>query len=239
MKTKPDPGRWYYSGRGSSRGLVLYRRERGLCHCWPSLLQMAPHYWLPAEAAPDSPSQQLCIAPPSPERSYHNTGAQPTSRQLSENISGCTGWKPLSLDHPGRPKLPSEGKANSLLHTPPVNKTHSSWSAMVCSRSPCHHCLTLSSAMCPLGQPETSRAAAPTGLPAILPWRCETPDKLQVPPRKGVLLQLSSCKPCRVGQNCCLVQRGAGDQPSNGIQHNGLSSFSKKKNNKTCISPLL
>lgn len=54
MKTKPVQGRWYYSGRGSHRGFVLYRRE--------DYVTADPHCnrWRPTT---DSPRSQHPAAP--------------------------------------------------------------------------------------------------------------------------------------------------------------------------------
>lgn len=93
-----------------------------------------------------------------------------------------------------------------------VIKIHSSWSAMVCIRSPCHHCPTPSSIVCPLVQADTSRAAAPTGSPITPPSKREISDE----PRKG---SCSSWAPASLVEKdrAAASYRRVADQLSNGI----------------------
>lgn len=94
-----------------------------------------------------------------------------------------------------------------------VIKIHSSWSAMVCIRSRCHHCPTPSSTVCPLVQAETSKAAAPAGTPITAhPQKRETPDE----PRKG---SCSSWAPASLVEKdrAAASYRCFADQLSNGI----------------------
>lgn len=94
-----------------------------LCHCWPSLSQMSPQYCL-------SLARRFCCC-------IGTAGAQHTCSQLWELL-----WLYQLKASQFRPAWTSQAalrRKSKLTAWPPLTKAHSSWRAVVCSRSLCHH----------------------------------------------------------------------------------------------------
>lgn len=87
-------------------------------------------------------------------------------------------------------------RKSKLTASPPLTKTHSSWRALVCSRSPCHH--PLSHSPCPLHPPGHADSST---------WSLSTHRSSCHPPW-GVTHQTHSRSPQGRGSSCSWVPAG-------------------------------
>lgn len=150
-------------------------QERDLCHCWPSLSQISPQYCLSLSLGVSTAAVSGTLAPLGLGTPAVWELLWVYQLKASQFRSAWTSQAALR-------------RKSKLTAPPPLTKTHSSWRATVCSRSPCHHPLTLRAPYTHLDTLTVAlEAPAPTGAPAMPPeeWHTRhTADLL----REGALL---------------------------------------------------
>lgn len=143
--------------------MICAVQERGLCHCWPSLSQISLQYSLSlslgvsAAAAVSGAVAPLGLATPAVWELLWVYRLK-----ASQFRSAWTSQAALR-------------RKSKLTASPPLTKTHSSWRAMVCSRSLCHHPFILCALYTHLDTLTAAlEASAPTGAPAFPPEEWHT-----------------------------------------------------------------
>lgn len=154
-------GRWQYSRKSSKIWFVMYRRETYVTADPPC------HRYHPSTACP-SPWEFLLL------QCLEHWPHWGWAHLQCESCSGVYQLKASQFRSAWTSQAALRRKSK-LTAPPPLTKTHSSWRATVCSRSPCHHPLTLRAPYTHLDTLTVAlEAPAPTGAPAMPPEEWHT-----------------------------------------------------------------